>query len=131
MPETIDISIYETESLANSYGLEPLIVATAEIQQTLLDAFAQRDHDPTLQNYDIRVSFYGYGDQHSFLVNPSTENPYKALDEWIQIVQQSSGQRKRGKYGRYLAEVERVFDGAVLNDDLLETFDGVGMEDDS
>lgn len=35
---------------------------------------------------------------------------------------------KRGKYGRYLAEVERRPDGAVLNDDLLETFDDVGTE---
>jgi len=38
---------------------------------------------------------------------------------------------KHGKYGRYLAEVECHEDGAVLNDDLLETFDDVGMEDNS
>jgi len=34
---------------------------------------------------------------------------------------------KRGKFGRYLATVTRTADGAVLNDDLRETFDGVGV----
>jgi len=32
---------------------------------------------------------------------------------------------KTGKYGRYLATIERRSDGAVLNDALRETFDGV------
>lgn len=35
---------------------------------------------------------------------------------------------KKGKYGRYLATVTRATDGAVLNDDLRETFDGVGVD---
>lgn len=48
-------------------------------------------------------------------------------DDWPLVIRTE----KRGKYGRYLAEVERVSDGAVLNDDLLETFDDIGMEDDS
>ena len=41
--------------------------------------------------------------------------------EWPIIVRTE----KKGKYGRYLAEIERRHDGAVLNEDLRETFDGV------
>ena len=36
---------------------------------------------------------------------------------------------KKGAFGRYLAEVERRADGAVLNDDLLDEFDGVGYDE--
>jgi micrococcal nuclease len=32
---------------------------------------------------------------------------------------------KTGKYGRYLAEIERKFDGAVLNDALVDEFGDV------
>ena len=32
---------------------------------------------------------------------------------------------KKGKYGRYIARVERAEDGEVLNDILLDTFNGV------
>lgn len=86
MAEQIDVSVYGTPRLANNYGMEPLVVATAELQQTLNDAFGERDHDPTLSSYDVRVNFYGYGNQHEFLVDVGTENPYKALDDWIDVV---------------------------------------------
>jgi len=41
--------------------------------------------------------------------------------EWPLVVRTD----KTGKYGRYLATIERRSDGAVLNDALRETFDGV------
>jgi len=45
-------------------------------------------------------------------------------EEWPLVVRTE----KRGKYGRYLADVERQSDGAVLNDVLVETFGGVAAE---
>lgn len=38
---------------------------------------------------------------------------------------------KTGKYGRYLAEVERQSDGAVLNESLREMFDDVDAREES
>jgi len=45
----------------------------------------------------------------------------EASESWPIIVRTE----KKGAFGRYLAEVERVSDGAVLNDVLLATFEGV------
>lgn len=47
-----------------------------------------------------------------------------ADDEWPIVVRTE----KKGKYGRYLAEVERRRGGEILNDALLREFDGVGNE---
>lgn len=44
-----------------------------------------------------------------------------ATGEWPVVVRTED----TGKYGRYLATVKRQADGAVLNDDLRETFEGV------
>jgi micrococcal nuclease len=44
--------------------------------------------------------------------------------EWPLLVRTD----KRGKYGRYLAEIERRSDGEILNDRLLSEFDGVAVE---
>lgn len=44
--------------------------------------------------------------------------PDNGAEEWPLRVRT----HKTGKYGRYLAEVVRAADGAVLNDDLLDEF---------
>lgn len=48
----------------------------------------------------------------------------EAEGEWPFIVRTES----KGKFGRYLATVERRSDGAVLNEDLVETFPDVAVE---
>jgi len=44
-----------------------------------------------------------------------------AEGDWPILIQTE----KKGKYGRYLAEIERRADGAVLNETLLEEFEEV------
>jgi micrococcal nuclease len=56
----------------------------------------------------------------AFLTGRGTEG------DWPLIVRTE----KKGKYGRYMAEVERRSDGAVLNDVLLDRFDGVASDPD-
>lgn len=41
--------------------------------------------------------------------------------EWPLVIRTE----KKGKYGRYLAEIERRCDGSILNEDLLAVFDGI------
>jgi len=44
--------------------------------------------------------------------------------EWPLLVRTA----KKGKYGRYLAAIERRSDGEILNDRLLSEFDGVEVD---
>lgn len=55
------------------------------------------------------------------------ESPQRDHERWPLIVRTE----KKGKYGRYLATIERRMDGAVLNDALRETFDGVDTREES
>jgi len=47
--------------------------------------------------------------------------------EWPLVVRTN----KTGKYGRYLAEIERRSDGDVLNDALRDNFDGVDTREEA
>lgn len=51
--------------------------------------------------------------------------PMGTEGEWPLRVQTE----KKGKYGRYIATVERQSDGEVLNQQLLQKFDGVAAEE--
>jgi len=45
--------------------------------------------------------------------------------EWPLLIRTA----KKGKYGRYLATIERRYDGTVLNETLRQEFDGVDTRD--
>lgn len=101
--DTLDVEIDLGFGLRKEVRLRLLGVDTAEVYGVSKDS-----------------DLYKTGKRHSAFVQSWVESGEKVDDSFPFIVKTE----KRGKFGRYLATVHRS-DGAVLNDDLLETFDGV------
>ena len=83
---------------------------------------------------EIRLRLLGI-DTHETYGVPKDSEEYRRgaeetafVEEWMAAAPDGQpwpffiATEKRGKFGRYLAEIERRVDGAVLNDDLLEEF---------
>jgi len=85
----------------------------------------------------VRLRLAGVDTHETYGVDHNSEEYQrgKRETEWVRrwLQQAADGRQwpllvrteKKGKYGRYLAEIERVTDGAVLNDDLRAEFEGV------
>ncbi|AYM00284.1 YncB-like endonuclease [Halobacterium phage phiH] len=84
---------------------------------------------------EIRLRLQGVDTHETYGVSHDSEE-YRQGKRETELVEEWLGEadgdwpilirtEKKGKYGRYLAEIERRSDGAVLNEVLLEEFEGV------
>jgi len=88
---------------------------------------------------EIRLRLTGVDTHETYGVSHDTEEYRRGAEEtafvegWVEDAQTEADAEwplivrtaKTGKYGRYLATIERQSDRAVLNDDLQDEFDGV------
>jgi len=75
-----------------------------------------------------------YGVDHDSTEYEKGKTETRFVREWLDAARDAGDfpivvrTEKKGKYGRYLAEVERSTDGEVLNERLVDEFDGVGVD---
>lgn len=111
-----------------------------EYQATLMDVVDGDTIDMTVDlgfriHREIRLRLQGIDTHETYGVSHDSEEYQRGKEEaqfveaWFETGTTDDLEwpftirtEKRGKFGRYLAEVERESDGAILNDDLITEF---------